>query len=228
MFSLDEMGQTNTKALIVHAGGCYRYLGIWVIRALAISGLVTILLIATPAVVWLMPHPAGFFDPPPGDTLVVLGAGTEGDLPDLETYWRCVYAARLFRSGSFKRIVLAGGPAVPGETPVAAVMAAYLEHANFPSDRILLETSSHSTRENAVYVRELLREVHPGKIVILTSDYHTRRAEAAFRHAGLDVVVAAVPYIVKLGSTPAYRPMLLELLLKEEAKQLWYRFKGWI
>ena len=191
-------------------------------------GLLTVLLLTTPAAIWLMPRPAGPFSPPAGDTLIVLGAGAVTDFPDLESYWRCVYAVRFFRSGSFRRIVLAGGPPNTGDKPVAAVMAAFLEEAHIPADAILQETSSHSTRENALFVRDILQKIPAGKIVLLTSDYHTGRAEAAFRRVGLNpIAVVAVPYVIKLEGTLAYRPMLLERVLLERVKRLWYRHQGW-
>ena len=205
----------------------FRRPAIWSFRVLAAFGLLTILVMATPVVTWFMPRRAGSFDPPAGDTLVVLGAGEVADFPDLESYWRCVYAVRFFRTGSFHKIVLAGGPTVQGEEPVAAVMAAFLRSAGIPADKMMLETSSRSTRENALFVRELLNGLQPGKIVLLTSDYHTQRAQAVFRHVGMNVAVVAVPYILKLGNMPFYRPMLLEIELYEYAKRLWYRLNGW-
>ena len=200
----------------------------WGLRCLAAVGLLAILVMATPAALWLMPRPAGSFKPPAGDTLVVLGAGAVADFPDLETYWRCVYAVRFLRSGSFQHVVLAGGPPAAGDTAVATVMAAYLESAHIPADEILVETASHSTRENALFVRDLLRGISAGKVVLLTSDYHTGRAEAAFRKVGLNPAVVAIPYVIKLGDTPAYRPVLLERVLLEQVKRLWYRYQGWI
>jgi uncharacterized SAM-binding protein YcdF (DUF218 family) len=205
----------------------FQFLRVWGIRSLAVIGFLTILFVATPAALWLMPSPAGSFAPPAGDTLIVLGAGVVADFPDLETYWRCVYAVRFFRTGSFQRIIVAGGSPGAGDKPVAAVMAAYIESAHIPADKILLETSSHSTRENALFVRDMLRGISAGRLVLLTSDYHTRRAEAAFRRVGLNPAVVAIPYVIKLADTAAYRPMLLETVLLEQVKRLWYRYQGW-
>src|SRR4051812_18726141 len=91
--------QTNSSRLVAK----------WLVSILAVAGFLMIMIIATPLVIWLMPRITGSLEPPTGDTLIVLGAGVEGDLPDLESYWRCVYAVRVFRSGSFQRILLSGG-----------------------------------------------------------------------------------------------------------------------
>ena len=199
----------------------------WSVRLFALLGVLAVLVVGTPLAIWLMPPPTGSFDAPAGDTLVVLGSGTNREFPDLDTYWRCVYAARIFHGSSFQRIVLSGGPPAEGQKPVAAVMAAYLHASGIPDDKTLLETSSRSTRENALHVRRLLLTIPAGKTVLLTSDYHTQRAAAAFRRVGLPIDVVIVPYIIKLRDNPALRPMLLLEVMLERLKFLWYRYKGW-
>ena len=200
----------------------------WSVRFFALLGVLAVLVVGTPLAIWLMPPPTGSFDVPAGDTLVVLGSGTNGEFPDLDTYWRCVYAARIFHGSSFQRIVLSGGSSEEGRKPVAEVMAAYLHASGIPADKTLLETSSRSTRENALHVRKLLLEIPAGKTVLLTSDYHTKRAAAAFRRVGLPMDVVIVPYIIKLGDNPAIRPMLLWQMMLERLKFLWYWYKGWV
>ena len=207
--------------------GTVRSLMRWTMRLCAVLGVLGVLLVATPAAIWLMPRPIDSFEVLPGDTLIVLGSGTVGGFPDLDTYWRCVYAVRYFRIGAFQRVVLSGGPPRVGEEPVASVMAAFVRNAGIPAEKLLLETSSQNTFENALYARERLKEIPSGRIVLLTSDYHARRAAAAFRRVGLPVHVVAVPYVIKLGNTPTLRPLLLQIVLSEQAKRLWYRYKGW-
>ena len=205
-----------------------RYLTRWGVPLLAFLGALAALVMVTPLAVWLMPKPTGSWDAPVGDTLVVLGSGATSEFPDLDTYWRCVYAARFFRAGSFQRIVLAGGSSNQWQEPVASVMADFLQSTGIPADKMLLETSSRSTRENALYVRQLLSTIPAGGIVLLTSDYHTQRAAAAFRRVGLPVHVVIVPYVTKLSDNPELRPMLLKEVLREHVKLLWYRYKGWV
>ncbi len=200
----------------------------WSVRLFALLGVLAVLVVGTPLAIWLMPPPTGSFDALAGDTLVVLGSGTNGEFPDLDTYWRCVYAARIFHRSSFQRIVLSGGSSEEGGKPVAAVMAAYLHAGGIPADKMLLETSSRSTRESALHVRRLLLAIPAGKTVLLTSDYHTQRAAAAFRRVGLPIDVVIVPYIIKLRDNPALRPMLLLEVLRERLKFLWYWYKGWV
>jgi len=49
------------------------------------------------------------------------------------------------------------------------VMANFVNGAGIPAEAMLLETSSHSTRENAVFVGQLLFGSQPGKAVLHTS-----------------------------------------------------------
>jgi uncharacterized SAM-binding protein YcdF (DUF218 family) len=175
-----------------------------------------------------MPQPVGSFSASSGETLIVLGSGVTDEFPDLDTYWRCVYAARMFRAGSFERIVLSGG-APPGRAfSVASVMQSFLQASGVPAEKVLLETRSQSTHENALRVRELLSALPSGKIVLLTSDYHTQRAAAVFQKVGVPVSPVIVPYVIKLISEPRLRPMLVRDVLLERLKLAWYRYNGWI
>jgi len=200
--------------------------GRWIIRLFAAIGLAGVLTVAAPLPLWLMPQPSGTFRPPEGETLVVLGSGSVDDFPDLDTYWRCVYALRFYRSGSFRTIILSGG--APHGESVASVMASFLRSEGVPQEKLVLEEKSRSTRENATEVARLLPTLPAGRVVLLTSDYHTRRASAAFRRAGVDVQTIIVPYVIKLNAQRWMRPMLLREVLLERAKLLWYWYRGWI
>src|SRR4051794_28139716 len=105
-------------------------------------------------------------------------------------------------------------------------MANYVRTA-IPDDQILLESSSQSTRESALFIRDMLRDLPPGKIILLTSDYHLRRSLAVFRRVGIDVTGVAAPYTSIRSGHPLERPVLLQELLIEDAKRIYYRWNGW-
>lgn len=196
---------------------------------LAILGAISLVIVATPAVRWLTPKPAGLYDPLPGtDTLIVLGAGAQDGLPDLESYWRCVYAVRFYRRGGIRRIVVSGGSSRSGETPVAEAMAAYLKSAGVKPEEIVCESRAQSTRENALFVATLLRTFPHGEVAVVTSDYHLWRARAVFRRAGIVSSSVAVPYVGKLGSSVVQRPSLFLGMTIEAGKYVWYRLRGWV
>ena len=59
-----------------------------------------------------------------------------------------------------------------------------------PADRIVLESGSVNTHDEAVLVAPMLRALHVDRLVVVTSDIHMRRSLATFRGAGLDPVPA--------------------------------------
>jgi uncharacterized SAM-binding protein YcdF (DUF218 family) len=186
-----------------------------------------LLVTATPVVRWWAKALSGPFNDPTGDTLIVLGSdtldyGTVGG----SSYWRSVYGMRAYRSGKFHRVLISGGPDIPGAAASDAI-AGFLACEDVPKSSMLLERRSTNTRENAIFSAELLRDV-PGTKVLLTSDYHMYRAYRAFRKAGLDVIPRPFPDAIKRDANWRSRwPAFLDLLT-ETSKIVYYRAHGWI
>ena len=64
-----------------------------------------------------------------------------------------------------------------------------------PGDRILMETKSRNTWENAFFSRELIQEnAEDRQVLLITSAYHMRRSLSCFRKAGINVIPYAVDY----------------------------------
>src|SRR5512140_2173780 len=108
MASDEQVIRGTSAASLKHGQSRPRRLLRVVVGIFAMIGLLSVLVIASPLVQWLIPAKAGSFDPPAGDTLVVLAAGSIGDAPNLESSWRCIYAARFYRMGLYRRVVLSG------------------------------------------------------------------------------------------------------------------------
>jgi uncharacterized SAM-binding protein YcdF (DUF218 family) len=194
--------------------------------ALALLGLLFVLVTVTPVTHWWATLLAGRWQAASGDVLIVLGGsvledGTIGG----SSYWRGVYAARAWQAGHFSMVVVAGGG---GERrPVAEAMREFLEYQGVPADAILVELRSTTTRENAIYTKELLAGV-PGRKVLVTSDYHMFRARRAFEKAGLEVTPMPYPDVRKRVTRWRGRwPAFLDLLV-ETAKVAYYYARGWI
>jgi uncharacterized SAM-binding protein YcdF (DUF218 family) len=162
-----------------------------------------------------------WFDPQ-GDVLIVLGAdGPISGMVGNGTYWRSVYAVRAWRAGHFQRIVISGGEGT------AESIQQFMACAGVPPGIMQLENQSTSTHENALFTARLLKDV-AGKKVLLTSDYHIYRAARTFSKAGLQVVPAPFADGIKHAGMVQYRwPVFIELL-RESAKILGYRARGWI
>jgi uncharacterized SAM-binding protein YcdF (DUF218 family) len=157
-----------------------------------------------------------------GDILVVLGNETSPDhLVGQKTYWRCVYAVLAWREGGFREIVVSGGGGV------SEAMRDFLVGSGVPATAIREESKSLSTRENAQFVSEMLGR-SPGRVVLLTSDYHMFRAYRAFRKYGLDVLPRPFPDAGKNANSLPMRWPVFVGLLEETIKIAGYRVRGWI
>jgi uncharacterized SAM-binding protein YcdF (DUF218 family) len=155
-----------------------------------------------------------------GGTLIVLG----GDLiaPGVlgpTSYWRCIYAVWEWREGGFERIVVSGGGGL------AEAMRDYLVGQGIPVSAIVLENRSRNTGENARFTVDLLRG-QAGTKVMLTSDYHSRRAWLAFRKCGLEVEPRPVPDAGKRVNSPAMRWSVFQDLVIETVKYAGYTVQG--
>ncbi len=189
-------------------------------------GFVFVLVTVTPLVSWWAAALAGPWEDPSGEVLIVVGGSVlDNGVIGTTSYWRGVYAAEAWKGGEFRQVILSGGG--PEKISVAEAMRDFLECRGVPPAVIRLEPRSNSTRENALYTRELLAGV-PGHKVLLTSDYHMFRAQRAFRKAGLDVLPRPLPDARKraahwLGRWPAFLDLVVETL-----KIGYYYVRGWI
>jgi uncharacterized SAM-binding protein YcdF (DUF218 family) len=199
----------------------WRWLRQGIGRLLAGLGLLMVIVTTTPLVSWYARQLAGPWNDPRGDVLIVLGASTltPGIIGE-STYWRAAYALMVYREGGIRRIVLSGAGAAAG-------MQTFLIFQGVPADSILLETSSTSTRENALYTSRLLVG-QPGRMILLTSDYHMFRASRAFRKAGLAILPRPFPDALKRATRWRNRWDVFQDEVIETAKILGYFVRGWI
>lgn len=75
--------------------------------------------------------------------------------------------------------------------PESVPMLDALIDAKVPADRIILESSSKNTFEQAINLRPVLEAQNLSRFVLVTSPIHMRRALATFRAQGLDPVPSA-------------------------------------
>jgi uncharacterized SAM-binding protein YcdF (DUF218 family) len=196
-----------------------------IILTFAAVGLFIVVITFSPLVEWWGTQLAGPWKNPRGEVLIVLGGSIlEDGIIGQNSYLRSVYAARAYREGTFVELVISGGGR---DIPVAAPMRDYLQCAGIPPSAIRLETSSTSTRENALFSKPIL-EGMKGRKVLLTSDYHMFRAIRSFRKVGLQILPRPIPDVTKRASTYRERwPAFLDLV-QESFKILYYFAHGWI
>ncbi|MDE3197904.1 MAG: YdcF family protein, partial [Acidobacteriota bacterium] len=148
---------------------------------------------------------------------------------------RCVYAAELYRRlGGVPVFTSGGGGAEVPDGSYAAAMRRALMEEGIPGGAVATEVRSRSTRENAFYSAQLLRERGVKSIVLVTSAYHMSRAAACFRKQGFEVTPAACDF--RFSSPLCWQDWLPsassveinDALLHEWIGFVVYRWKGWV
>lgn len=114
----------------------------------------------------------------------------EADL--LESVDRVVDAARLYRTGKVRAILVTGGnlPWQTSAVPEGELIALFLVELGVPRGVISVETESRNTFENAENAASILRARGWGDALLLTSAFHMPRALAVFRGEGVNATPA--------------------------------------
>lgn len=103
---------------------------------------------------------------------------------------RVTHALNLYHSGKVKKILFTGGNARLFEDPNrdnSPIFDFYVMCGVAPED-IIIESSSRNTRENASFVKNLVeKNASNGKVILITSAFHMRRAEGCFKKVGINV-----------------------------------------
>ncbi len=127
-------------------------------------------------------------------------------------------------------IVVGGGQ--PGNPPAAQVMRNEATAEGIPSSAVLMVGQSASTREDALYTRELMVQRGLKSAILVTSPYHQRRAALTFGKAfeGTGISVSSFPV-----RDDQWHPdnwwqdrRSLRITLTELAKLVYYKLAGYI
>jgi len=105
---------------------------------------------------------------------------------------RVIEAVRVIQLINPQWVISSGGSVVPDiwNVPSGETMREELVELGVPADRILVETESRTTHEEAVIVARMLKPLNPTNVVIVTTDIHMRRSIGAFRAMGLQPIAA--------------------------------------
>lgn len=147
------------------------------------------------------PFDVSQIEPGQATAIVVLGSGSvvaedwDGrtlSFVDRAAAIRVTEAVRVFRLVNPIAVISSGGDphtrrkgARTGETMKDALVA-----AGVPIDRILVETESGTTRDEAVVVAPMLRARGISQVILVTSGLHMRRALGTFRAEGVPAIPA--------------------------------------
>ena len=133
--------------------------------------------------------------------IVVLGSGSftardwkenQFSVVDPPAATRVLEAVRVFKLIDQAWIISSGGRVDPDDPdePTGQTMRNALVQLGVPETRIVVETKSRNTHEEAVVVAPLLASMGIRQTVLVTSEIHMRRSLGTFRAAGIDAVPA--------------------------------------
>lgn len=119
------------------------------------------------------------------DAILLLGLRLEnGTDASEELVSRVKTAAEAYRAGRADMIIACGGKIEEHEKTEAEVMEALLVREGVDLDSIVREEKSSITYENILNAKALLKKEKP-RVLVVTSDYHARRARLLCRMLGL-------------------------------------------
>lgn len=142
-----------------------------------------VFLVALLGGIYLFRHPllraaGGFWvvsdAPAPADAILILGDDDyEAD--------RAARAAELYR-GRWAPLVVGSGRYLRPYASIAQLMQRDLTERGVPANAVVVFAQyAHNTREEAIALRRLAMERHWRHVLVVTSNYHTRRARYIFR-----------------------------------------------
>ena len=152
---------------------------------------------------------------PNADATVVLGGAVRPPsvgfpyanlAPAADRVW---HAARLYRAGKARWVVLSGGADLSlAQESEAKAMAGFIEDLGVPSSALILEEQSRTTSQNASMTAKLLKDRNVHHILLVTSALHMERAKRLFEKQGLQVEAIATDHeatVMPVGAL-AYLP----------------------
>jgi uncharacterized SAM-binding protein YcdF (DUF218 family) len=159
---------------------------------------------------WLVVVPAAEAEYGRAQAIVILGGGrglvwdeTHDKIieayPGLFTLQRVRAGARLAKQTGLPVLVTAGAP--DGYVPTEAEVMRDTLESDFGVKVRWLEDMSRNTGENADFTAQMLRDKGIRTVILVTSDFHQRRAMTVFRRAGLEALPHPVPPVGSTGPT---------------------------
>jgi uncharacterized SAM-binding protein YcdF (DUF218 family) len=150
---------------------------------------------------------------------------------------RLIHTARLYHEGKIKTILVSGAYKTLNSTvEEAPLIRNALIRSGVPDSAIIMESESRNTHENAVNSAKIIRKNKgANKVMLITSAFHMRRAEACFHHEGIRPVIFPTdfratnqPYTFEYF-IPSVEPLThWHTLVKEWLGILTYKLLGYI
>ncbi|MBI9084225.1 MAG: YdcF family protein [Desulfobacterales bacterium] len=172
-----------------------------------------------------------------GDVIVLLGGGindkardmTGMGVPTSEMMVRIVTAVRLQKRLGVP-VIVSGGAVYDQARSEAVVIRRFLMDLGVPDRLVFMEEKSRDTYDNAVFSRQICLAHGFQRPILVTSDYHMKRAVMTFQRAGLPVSPFPTPFPSDLRERYGWWTFLPEsyehtaACLKEYIGWVYYRF----
>jgi uncharacterized SAM-binding protein YcdF (DUF218 family) len=161
-------------------------------------------------------------NPKKSDAVLVLGGEHDNE--------RTKRASQLFHAGYAAYYVVSDGGYNYKEEKITDKMVSAAQLYHVPRSVIVIEDKALSTYENAVYTRQLMEEKHWKSAIVVTNNWHTRRAKMTFdkvyQNSGITLSYASTNDITleDWWSDPVKR----EHVLTEWLKIIFYKVRYWI
>lgn len=176
------------------------------------------------------------------DGIIVLGgvidslvsAGHE-EIALNEAAERLTEAAALAYRFPNARIVMSGGDGalIYRSTDEANIAERFFTRIGINPSRILLETESHNTWQNAIFTKKLIAPKPGERWLLVTSAFHMRRAMGCFRAAEFDVIPWPVDFrtrgaedLLRFSPRPSTAWRRIDLVAKEWVGLIAYYLTG--
>jgi uncharacterized SAM-binding protein YcdF (DUF218 family) len=178
--------------------------------------------------------------------IVVLGNGLGGysafggrvEVPLGQTAMNTLFALDRFRAQPASTLIATGGVQEEGGYSEAAVIRDVLVRNRVPADRIIVEESSGTTREQAIGTAKILRQLGATTCIVVTSPQQMGRAIDLFAREGIKVLpLRAGSLLWTLDDTARWWERLIPStaaravsrdVIYELMAWPYYRLRGWV
>jgi uncharacterized SAM-binding protein YcdF (DUF218 family) len=154
-----------------------------------------------------------------------------------ESIDRLLQTLDLFTQSYVDTIIISGGSAnlLFKERKEATVLKEYFTALGLSEKRIIAEPHSRNTYENALNSKKLISNPEENNILLVTSAFHMRRAQAVFTKLGMQVDTYPAHFI---SSTGPFNPASIilpnaatfvgwDMLIKEMVGLIMYKIRGY-
>jgi uncharacterized SAM-binding protein YcdF (DUF218 family) len=163
-------------------------------------------------------------------------AGRQLSSVTMEAGLRALEAARLYDLLGEPIVIASGGVTEHDDAaaPESAALQRALVDLGVKPDRIVLESRSKNTRDEAIIIREMLQARGLAGFVLVTSPQHMRRSMLTFEHEGMHPIPSPSPLLPERSQRA--NPLLpndlwlyiADSVLYEWMARAYYWWRGWI